>query len=61
MIKMDDDEFKKTNVNVACVIKVDLNTVKDFKAELLRIVKENEGDIIYHTVSPYKLKIVEEK
>jgi hypothetical protein len=60
-LKMNEEEFKKTNINVACVIKVDLNTVKEFKDSLLKIVNTCGGDIIYHTVSPYKLKIIEEK
>jgi len=58
---MDEQEFRKTNINVACVIKVDLNTIKEFKEQLLSLVKEHNGDIIYHTVSPYKLKVIEDK
>jgi hypothetical protein len=58
---MDEDEFRKTNINVACVIKLDLNNVKEFKEELLSLIDNYKGDIIYHTVSPYKLRVVEEK
>lgn len=58
---MDDKEFRKTNVNVACVLKMDLNAVGGFKEELLLLIKKYSGDIIYHTVSPYKLIITEEK
>ena len=58
---MDDKEFRKTNVNVACVLKMDLNAVGGFKEELLLLIKKSGGDIIYHTVSPYKLIITEDK
>jgi len=58
---MDENEFRKTNVKVACVLKMDLNSVTEFKKELLELIKKYEGGIIYHTVSPYKLVIVEDK
>jgi len=58
---MDEAEFKKTNVKVACVLKMDLESVGGFKADLLEILKKHGGDIIYHTVSPYKLIIKEDK
>lgn len=58
---MDEKEFRKTNVNVACVLKMDLNAVGGFKDELLILLKKYGGDIIYHTVSPYKLMVTEDK
>jgi hypothetical protein len=58
---MDENEFRKTNVKVACVFKMDLEAVASFKEEILDIVKKHDAKIIYHTVSPYKLVIMEEK
>jgi hypothetical protein len=58
---MDENEFMKTNVKVACVLKMDLSSTAAFKKELLDIVKKYNGEVIYHTVSPYKLIIVEDK
>ena len=58
---MDEEEFKKTNINTAVVIKLDMEDLKVFKSDMLDLVKKYDGDIIYHTVSPYKLKITQEK
>lgn len=58
---MDDDEFRKTNVKVACVLKMELDSVSEFKKDLLELLKMYGASIIYHTVSPYKLVIVEDK
>lgn len=58
---MNDDDFLKTNIKVACVLKMELSSVDEFKKELSDLIRRYDGSIIYHTVSPYKLKIVEEK
>lgn len=57
---MDEEEFMKTNVNTAFVIKIDLNSLKGFKKKMIELVNEYDSKIIYHTSSPYKLKIKEE-
>lgn len=58
---MDEEEFMRTNINTAYVIKVDLNNIKDFKQKLAKLVDESGADIIYHTVSAYKLNVIEDK
>jgi len=58
---MDENEFMKTNVNVACVVKLDLSSSGEFKKELLALIKRHGGSIVYHTVSPYKLIVSEDK
>ena len=58
---MDEEDFKKTNVNLAIVVKVDLNIIGEFKKSLIDVIKEYDGKIIYHTVSPYKLTVEKKK
>lgn len=58
---MDEEEFMRTNINTAYVIKVDLNLVNELKRKIIDVVKEFNGDIIYHTVSAYKLKVLQDK
>ena len=56
-----EDDFLKTNVKFACVLKMDLERIVNFKKELANLVTRYGGDIIYNSVSMYRLKIVEEK
>lgn len=58
---MNDEEFKKTKVKVACVFRMSFDDVQNFKNDILDVVKKYGADIIYHTVSPYKLVVKEEK
>jgi adenine-specific DNA methylase len=58
---MNEDEFMKTKVKVACILRMSFDDVTPFKKDLAELVKKFNADIIYHTVSPYKLVIKEEK